>query len=74
MGGDTAEVNDIKFSNDGKSMLLTTTNNNISWREGNHVLYLSPEEDRTLGFKLVKDGMLFCRNVVLVWSLHRVHP
>lgn len=29
MGGDTAEVNDIKFSNDGKSMLLTTTNNNI---------------------------------------------
>jgi COMPASS component SWD2 len=29
VGGDTAEVNDIKFSNDGKSMLLTTTNNNI---------------------------------------------
>jgi COMPASS component SWD2 len=24
-----AEVCDIKFSNDGKSMLLTTTNNNI---------------------------------------------
>lgn len=24
-----AEVFDIKFSNDGKSMLLTTTNNNI---------------------------------------------
>ena len=29
VGGDTAEVCDIKFSNDGKSMLLTTTNNNI---------------------------------------------
>lgn len=29
VGGDTAEVRDIKFSNDGKSMLLTTTNNNI---------------------------------------------
>ena len=29
VGGDTAEVSDIKFSNDGKSMLLTTTNNNI---------------------------------------------
>lgn len=29
VGGDTAEVYDIKFSNDGKSMLLTTTNNNI---------------------------------------------
>ncbi|XP_077244252.1 transducin/WD40 repeat-like superfamily protein [Tasmannia lanceolata] len=29
VGGDTAEVGDIKFSNDGKSMLLTTTNNNI---------------------------------------------
>ena len=27
--GDTAEVCDIKFSNGGKSMLLTTTNNNI---------------------------------------------
>lgn len=27
VGGDTAEVCDIKFSNDGKSMLLTTTNN-----------------------------------------------
>ncbi|MCL7050124.1 hypothetical protein MKW94_022302 [Papaver nudicaule] len=29
VGGDTAEVSDIKFSNDGKSMLLTTTHNNI---------------------------------------------
>ncbi|XP_043726320.1 protein ANTHESIS POMOTING FACTOR 1 [Telopea speciosissima] len=29
VGGDTAEVSDIKFSNDGKSMLLTTTNSNI---------------------------------------------
>ncbi|XP_078431075.1 transducin/WD40 repeat-like superfamily protein isoform X2 [Wolffia australiana] len=29
VGGDTAEVCDIKFSNDGKSMLLTTSNNNI---------------------------------------------
>ncbi|KAG0459718.1 hypothetical protein HPP92_022846 [Vanilla planifolia] len=29
VGGDTAEVCDIKFSNDGKSMLLTTTSNNI---------------------------------------------
>ncbi|KAK7293430.1 hypothetical protein RJT34_16295 [Clitoria ternatea] len=29
VGGDTAEVCDIKFSNDGKSMLLTTTNNNV---------------------------------------------
>ncbi|XP_022935475.1 protein ANTHESIS POMOTING FACTOR 1 isoform X1 [Cucurbita moschata] len=29
VGGDMAEVFDIKFSNDGKSMLLTTTNNNI---------------------------------------------
>ncbi|XP_038715983.1 protein ANTHESIS POMOTING FACTOR 1 isoform X2 [Tripterygium wilfordii] len=29
VGGDTAEVCNIKFSNDGKSMLLTTTNNNI---------------------------------------------
>ncbi|KAH7532470.1 protein ANTHESIS POMOTING FACTOR 1 [Ziziphus jujuba] len=29
VGGDMAEVCDIKFSNDGKSMLLTTTNNNI---------------------------------------------
>ncbi|XP_039026004.1 protein ANTHESIS POMOTING FACTOR 1-like [Hibiscus syriacus] len=29
VGGDTAEVCDIKFSNDGKSVLLTTTNNNI---------------------------------------------
>lgn len=29
VGGDTAEVWDIKFSNDGKSMLLTTTSNNI---------------------------------------------
>ncbi|XP_062106927.1 protein ANTHESIS POMOTING FACTOR 1 isoform X2 [Humulus lupulus] len=29
VGGDTAEVFDIKFSNDGKSMLLTTTSNNI---------------------------------------------
>ncbi|KAF4399879.1 hypothetical protein CsatB_020368 [Cannabis sativa] len=29
VGGDTAEVFDIKFSNDGKSMLLTTTDNNI---------------------------------------------
>ncbi|KAL6140281.1 hypothetical protein ACLB2K_058581 [Fragaria x ananassa] len=29
VGGDTAEVCDIKFSSDGKSMLLTTTNNNI---------------------------------------------
>ncbi|KAJ3670731.1 hypothetical protein LUZ60_008157 [Juncus effusus] len=29
VGGDTAEVCDIKFSNDGKSMLLTTTNNHI---------------------------------------------
>ncbi|KAG6486350.1 hypothetical protein ZIOFF_054920 [Zingiber officinale] len=29
VGGDTAEVCDIKFSNDGRSMVLTTTNNNI---------------------------------------------
>lgn len=29
VGGDTAEVCDIKFSNDGKSMLLTTTRNNV---------------------------------------------
>lgn len=29
VGGDTAEVCDIKFSNDGKSMLLTTTSNSI---------------------------------------------
>ncbi|XP_052188209.1 protein ANTHESIS POMOTING FACTOR 1 isoform X1 [Diospyros lotus] len=29
VGGDMAEVCDIKFSNDGKSMLLTTTNNSI---------------------------------------------
>ncbi|KMS98188.1 hypothetical protein BVRB_4g095150 isoform A [Beta vulgaris subsp. vulgaris] len=29
VGGDNAEVCDIKFSNDGKSMLLTTTNNNV---------------------------------------------
>lgn len=29
VGGDTAEVCDMKFSNDGKSMLLTTSNNNI---------------------------------------------
>nr|GMD01166.1 protein ANTHESIS POMOTING FACTOR 1 [Ipomoea batatas] len=29
VGGDTAEVCDIKFSNDGKSMLLMTTSNNI---------------------------------------------
>ncbi|KAI5665491.1 hypothetical protein M9H77_15344 [Catharanthus roseus] len=29
VGGDTAEVCDIKFSNDGKSMLLATSNNNI---------------------------------------------
>ncbi|EMS46922.1 WD repeat-containing protein 82-B [Triticum urartu] len=29
VGGDTAEVSDIKFSNDGKSVLLTTTNNHI---------------------------------------------
>lgn len=29
VGGDKAEVCDIKFSNDGKSMLLSTTNNNI---------------------------------------------
>lgn len=29
VGGDTAEVCDIKFSNDGKSMLLATTSNNI---------------------------------------------
>ena len=29
MGGDKAEVCDIKFSNDGKSMLLSITNNNI---------------------------------------------
>ncbi|KAF9663558.1 hypothetical protein SADUNF_Sadunf17G0063900 [Salix dunnii] len=29
VGGGTAEVCDIKFSNDGKSMLLTTTCNNI---------------------------------------------
>lgn len=29
VGGDMSEVCDIKFSNDGKSMLLTTTNNNI---------------------------------------------
>ncbi|CAI0456222.1 unnamed protein product, partial [Linum tenue] len=29
VGGDTAEVCDIKFSNDGKSMLLTTSNNNV---------------------------------------------
>ncbi|GMH28034.1 hypothetical protein Nepgr_029877 [Nepenthes gracilis] len=29
VGGDTAEVCDIKFSNDGKSMLLTTTHNNV---------------------------------------------
>ncbi|OAY66919.1 WD repeat-containing protein 82 [Ananas comosus] len=29
VGGDTAEVCDIKFSNDGKSMVLTTTNYNI---------------------------------------------
>ncbi|XP_031501111.1 protein ANTHESIS POMOTING FACTOR 1 [Nymphaea colorata] len=29
VGGDRAEVCDIKFSNDGKSMLLTTTNNHI---------------------------------------------
>lgn len=29
VGGDTAEVCDIKFSNDGKSMLLSTTSNNI---------------------------------------------
>ncbi|CAD6271371.1 unnamed protein product [Miscanthus lutarioriparius] len=29
VGGDTAEVSDIKFSNDGKSMLLTTTNSHI---------------------------------------------
>ncbi|CAL5371814.1 unnamed protein product [Camellia sinensis] len=29
VGGDMAEICDIKFSNDGKSMLLTTTSNNI---------------------------------------------
>ncbi|GAV70240.1 WD40 domain-containing protein [Cephalotus follicularis] len=29
VGGDTAEVCDIKFSTDGKSMLLSTTNNNV---------------------------------------------
>lgn len=56
MGGDTAEVNDIKFSNDGKSMLLTTTNNNIYVLDAyrgekviSHILYLSVDEDKTLG-------------------------
>lgn len=29
VGGDMAEICDIKFGNDGKSMLLTTTSNNI---------------------------------------------
>ncbi|GAB2281727.1 Protein ANTHESIS POMOTING FACTOR 1 [Dionaea muscipula] len=29
VGGDTAEVCDIKFSNDGRSMLLTTKSNNV---------------------------------------------
>ncbi|CAK9161768.1 unnamed protein product [Ilex paraguariensis] len=29
VGGDTAEVSDIKFSNDGKSVLLTTTSHNV---------------------------------------------
>ncbi|KAM7267975.1 hypothetical protein ACFE04_010141 [Oxalis oulophora] len=29
VGGDNAEVCDIKFSNDGKSMLLTSTNNHV---------------------------------------------
>ncbi|XP_051117546.1 protein ANTHESIS POMOTING FACTOR 1 [Andrographis paniculata] len=29
VGGDTAEVSDIKFTNDGKSMLLTTAKNHV---------------------------------------------
>ncbi|KAE8662896.1 hypothetical protein F3Y22_tig00113124pilonHSYRG00349 [Hibiscus syriacus] len=45
VGGDTAEVCDIKFSNDGKSMLLTTTNNNT------YVL------DAYGGEKTVRDGV-----------------
>ena len=36
VGGDTAEVCDIKFSNDGKSMLLTTTNNNVYLLDAYH--------------------------------------
>lgn len=36
MGGDTAEVCDIKFSNDGKSMLLTTTNNHVYLLDAYH--------------------------------------
>lgn len=31
-----AEVCDIKFSNDGKSMLLTTTNNNVYLLDAYH--------------------------------------
>ncbi|KZV45666.1 potassium transporter 8-like [Dorcoceras hygrometricum] len=36
VGGDTAEVCDIKFSNDGKSMLLTTTNNHVYLLDAYH--------------------------------------
>jgi hypothetical protein len=31
VGGDTAQVSDLKFRNDGKSVLWTATNNHIYW-------------------------------------------
>lgn len=46
VGGDMAEIWDIKFSNDGKSMLLTTKSNNI------HVLDAYNGEKVSCGYNM----------------------
>ncbi|KAL0823493.1 hypothetical protein Bca101_047170 [Brassica carinata] len=61
VGGDTAEVNDIKFSNDGKSMLLTTTNNNIYVLDAYHGekkcgFSLEPSQGTSLEATFTPDG------------------
>ncbi|XP_031281886.1 protein ANTHESIS POMOTING FACTOR 1 [Pistacia vera] len=61
VGGDRAEVCDIKFSNDGKSMLLMTTNNNIYvldayGGEKRFAVNLEPSPNETMEATFSPDG------------------
>ncbi|KAG4125285.1 hypothetical protein ERO13_D10G086800v2 [Gossypium hirsutum] len=84
VGGDTAEVCDIKFSNDGKSMLLTTTNNNIYvldayGGEKRCGFSLEPSPNTTIEATITPDGSgdgtlhawnINMRNEVAAWNSH----
>ncbi|KAF8390475.1 hypothetical protein HHK36_025001 [Tetracentron sinense] len=80
VGGDTAEVCDIKFSNDGKSMLLTTTNNNIYvldayGGEKRCGFSLEPSPDTTIEATFTPDGQYVVSGsgdgTLRAWSISR---